>query len=77
MKATMRRATVYFDPAVHRALRLRAAATDQSISELINDAVGASLLEDTEDLAAFDERAGETDVRFVDAVKSMRHRGKL
>ena len=77
MKTTLRRATVYFNPRVHRALRLKAAETDQSISELINEAVGLSLQEDAEDLAAFEERAHEPNIRFMDAVRDLRHRGRL
>ena len=48
-----KRATVYLDAEVHRAVRLKAAATDQSISEIVNDAVRRSLAEDADDLAAF------------------------
>jgi hypothetical protein len=77
MKTALRRATVYFNPAVHRALRLRAAETDQSVSELINEAVDLSLREDAEDLAAFEERAHEPNVRFTDAVRDLRRRGKI
>ena len=77
MKTSLRRATVYFNPKVHRALRLKAAETDQSISELINEAVGLSLQEDAEDLAAFEERAHEPNIRFMDAVRDLRHRGRL
>jgi hypothetical protein len=77
MKPALRRATVYFNPRVHRALRLKAAETDQSVSELINEAVGLSLQEDAEDLAAFEERAHEPSIRFVDAVRDLRRRGKI
>jgi len=72
-----RRATVYFDSDVHRALRLKAAETDRSLSDLINDAVRASLAEDAEDLAAFEERANEPNLRFEDVVKDLRRRGKI
>jgi len=77
MKTTLRRATVYFNPAVHRALRLRAAETDRSVSDIINDAVSESLLEDTEDLAAFEERAHEPNVRFADAIRDLKRRGRI
>jgi predicted HicB family RNase H-like nuclease len=77
MKTALRRATVYFNPAVHRALRLKAAETDQSISDLINEAVGLSLREDAEDLAAFEDRAHEPNIRFADAVRDLRRRGKI
>jgi plasmid stability protein len=72
-----KRATVYFDPDVHRALRLRAAVCERSISDMVNEAVRQSLAEDAEDLAAFDERADEPTVDFEDFVKSLRRRGKL
>ena len=77
MSAVLRRATIYFDPQIHRALRLKAAATDRSISEIVNDAVKTSLAEDAEDLAAFEERANETSLAFETVVKDLRRRGKL
>ncbi len=63
-----RRSTVYLDADLHQALRLRAAQTDASLSELVNDAVRALLAEDAEDLAAFEERADEPLVGLEDAV---------
>jgi hypothetical protein len=75
--ATNKRATVYFDPKLHRALRVKAAATDQSLSDLVNSAVRLSLAEDTEDLAAFASRAKEANLAFEDVLKDMRRRGVL
>lgn len=72
-----KRATVYFDPEVHKALRLRAAASDQSISDMVNDAVRASLAEDAMDLAAFDKRKRERSVSFDSFVQGMKQRGLL
>lgn len=72
-----KRATVYFDPEVHKALRLRAAVTDRSISDMVNEAVRAVLAEDAADLAVFDERADESTVDFDDFVKSLKRRGKI
>ena len=72
-----KRATVYFDESLHRALRLKAAETEQSVSDLVNEAVKLSLAEDAEDLAAFDERASEADLPFEDVVKGLRASGKL
>jgi hypothetical protein len=72
-----KRATVYFDPDVHKALRLKAAVSERSVSEMVNEAVRHSLAEDAADLAAFDERADEPTVDFDDFVKSLRRRGKL
>ena len=72
-----KRATVYFEPEIHRALRLKAAATDRSISDMVNEAVKLVLAEDAEDLAAFEERAHERSVDFESVVRSLRRRGKI
>lgn len=72
-----KRATVYFEPEIHRALRLKAAASDRSISDLVNDAAKLALAEDAEDLAAFDERKREPNLDFEQFVKALRRRGKL
>ncbi|MBM4118912.1 CopG family transcriptional regulator [bacterium] len=77
MPAAAKRSTVYLEPEVHRVLRLKAAETDRTISELVNEALKQSLAEDAEDLAAFDERARERSVSFEKAVRDMRRRGKL
>ena len=72
-----KRATVYFEPDIHRALRLRAAAADKSISDMVNDAVKLALAEDAEDLAAFDERRREPSVDFEQFVRALKRRGKI
>lgn len=72
-----RRSTIYLDADLHRALRLKAAETDRSISDLVNDAVRQAIAEDAEDLAAFDERAAEATVPYGDFVKALRRDGKL
>jgi len=72
-----RRATVYFDPVIHRALKLKAAAVDRSVSEMVNEAVRLALAEDVEDLVAFDERAHEADMDFETFVKSLKRRGQI
>jgi hypothetical protein len=77
MDASSKRATVYFDAAVHRALRVKAAETDRSVSELVNEAVRASLSEDADDLLTVEEREGEPALSFADVVKDMRRRGQL
>jgi len=75
--ADSRRATVYLNADLHRALRVKAAETDQSLSELVNAAVRQSLLEDADDLAAFDERAQEPNLDFETMLKDLKRRGKL
>ena len=77
MKTSQKRATIYFDPDIHQALRVKAAETDQSISELVNAAVKLGLAEDAEDLAAFDERAHEPNLLFEDILKDLKRRGKI
>ncbi len=77
MATPQKRATVYFDPALHKALRLKAAETDRSLSDIVNEAVKLSLLEDAEDLAAFEERANEPSLAFEDVVKDLRRSGSI
>lgn len=72
-----KRATVYFEPEVHKALRLRAAANDRSISELVNEAVRVSLAEDAADLSAFDRRKKERSESFDSFVQGMKRRGLI
>ncbi len=76
-KNTQKRATVYFDPYLHRALRLKSAETDRSISELVNEAVKAALAEDVSDIEAFEVRENEPDYVFEDVVKDLKRRGKI
>jgi hypothetical protein len=77
MSTVSKRATIYFDPALHRALRVKAAETDRSLSDLVNEAVKLSLVEDAEDFAAFDERAKEPDLSFEDVVKDLKRSGAI
>jgi hypothetical protein len=72
-----KRATVYFEPSLHRALRVKAAETEQSVSELVNAAVRSTLAEDADDLAAFEARAKEPNLDFEDVLKDLKRRGKL
>ena len=77
MSIPPKRATVYFEPEIHRALRLKAAETDRSVSDLVNEAVQLSLAEDAEDLAAFDERVNEPNLPYEAVVKDLKRRGKI
>ena len=75
--STTRRATIYLDPEVHRALRLKAATTDQSISDMVNAALKRALAEDAEDLEAFGKRRAEESIDFEEFVKALKRRGRL
>jgi hypothetical protein len=75
--ADVKRATVYLDPALHRALRIKALETDQSLSELVNAAVRAALAEDADDINTARVRQKEPSLRFEDVLKDLKKRGKL
>ncbi len=77
MSEAPKRTTVYFDPEIHLALRMKAAVRDQPISELVNEAVKLFLSEDAEDLAAFSDRVREPDLAFEDVVRDLKKRGKI
>ena len=77
MKTLPKRATVYFDAQLHSALATKAAQTEQSVSDLVNEAVRLSLAEDTVDLAAFAQRAQEPDIPLADVLKKLKAHGKL
>ena len=72
-----RRVTAYFEANVHRALKLKAAASDRSVAELVNHAVRAALADDAEDLEAFEKRANEPGRAFEGFGRSLRRSGKL
>lgn len=76
-KRAPKRATVYFDPSLHKALRVKAAETERSLSELVNAAVRQSLAEDSEDLAALEDRVHEPSLAFAEVLKDLKRRGKL
>ena len=77
MGTALRRSSIYLPAAVHRALRLKAAAVGRSISELVSEAVRMSLAEDADDLEAFGKRSEERSLSFENVVKGLRRRGKL
>lgn len=74
---TNTRATVYFEPALHQAIRLKAAHTNRTISDIVNDAVRQALREDQEDLAAFEERVAEPTMSYEALLKDLKSHGKL
>ncbi len=72
-----KRSTIYLEEPIHKALRVKAAETDTSISDLVNTAVRHALAEDAEDLKSFRDRAKEPRVSFEDLVRDMKRRGTL
>lgn len=77
MKKQIRKYTVYLDSDLHRALRVKAAETEYSVSELVNEAVKNALKEDAIDLEAFEKRAKEPVLAFEDVLKKLKKDGKI
>lgn len=77
MPETTKRSTIYFDPLVHAALRLKAAHSDCSISEIVNEAVRVALAEDQEDLSAFEDRVAEPTMTYEALLDDLKSHGKI
>ena len=77
MATPAKRATVYFDPYIHKALKLKSIETSKSISDLVNEAVKVALAEDAEDFAAFEERADEPLISFSEMLKRLKKDGRI
>ena len=70
-------ATIYFEAVVHRALRLRAAACNRSISDMVNEAVRMTLAEDADDLRDVDHRQNEKSIGFVQFASNLINSGRM
>jgi len=77
MSELSKRSTVYFEADVHQALRIKAATTHQSVSEVVNEAVRLALREDQEDLNAFTERAKEATLSYEELLEDLKEHGKI
>lgn len=77
MATQTKRATIYFDPNLHKALRLKSVETSRSVSEIVNEAVKEALVEDAEDLLSFDERADEPLISYDEMVKRLKKDGHI
>jgi hypothetical protein len=77
MSNLSKRSTVYFEPEIHQALRLKAASSNSSISELIDEAVRLSMNEDQEDLAFFAQRENEKEISYEDLLNDLKKHGKI
>ncbi|MFH2063641.1 MAG: CopG family transcriptional regulator [Pseudomonadota bacterium] len=77
MATLTKRSTIYLDPVLHQALRLKSLETSSSMSEIINDALKEAFAEDAEDLAAFDERADEPLISYEQMVKRLKKDGRI
>ncbi len=77
MSPQSKRTTVYLDPDLHKALRLKSATISRSLSELVNDAVREALAEDAEDIAAFEERVKEPVISYDEMIKRLKKDGRI
>ena len=77
MSELSKRSTVYFETAIHQALKIKAATTQQSVSELVNEAVRVALSEDQEDLKAFNERVNEPTMSYEELLDDLKSHGKI
>jgi plasmid stability protein len=77
MSSSSKRSTVYFEPEVHQALRLKAALTHRSVSDLVNEAVRNVLQEDQEDLEAYETRISEPTITYEELLNDLKAHGKL
>ncbi len=72
-----KRSTVYFDPAIHRVLKLMAIETEQSISDIVNEAIRHELAQDQEDLAVFAKRVKESSISYEALLRKLKADGKI
>ncbi len=77
METMHKRATIYLDPLLHKALKLKAMETSKTISAIVNQAIKESLAEDAEDFAVFEDRLHEPLVSFGEMVKRLKQDGRI
>ncbi|GAA0344283.1 hypothetical protein GCM10009092_05900 [Bowmanella denitrificans] len=77
MSTLSKRSTIYFEPSIHKALKLRAASSETSISELVDEAVRLLMHEDQADLAAVRQRVNEPEISYEALLSSLEADGKI
>jgi predicted transcriptional regulator len=76
-EVSSKRSTIYFEPELHKALRLKAASTSRSVSDIVNEAVRQALREDQEDLAAIGDRVAEPTVTYEELLDDLKKHGRI
>lgn len=77
MTTKTKRTTIYLEPDLHKALRMKAVTASRSVSELVNEAVKKSFAADAEDLDVFEARAKEPTLSYEEMVKRLKKDGRL
>lgn len=77
MATELKRATIYIEPELHKAVRLKSAHTNRTISDIVNESLRESLREDQEDLEAFEKRRSEPTISYENMLKKLKADGKI
>lgn len=77
MAQLSQRSTVYFDPQMHKALRLKAAQENRSISDIVNEAVSLLANEDKDDISDFDSRKNEQSIDYESFLNLLKNDGVI
>ena len=77
MTELTKRSTVYLEPDLHKALRLKSIETSRSMSDLVNDAIRDELSADADDLAVFRIRQDEPTIAFEEFVNELKRNGRI
>ena len=77
MSELSKRSTIYFEPSIHQALKVKAASSNHSVSELVDKAVRLLMQEDEQDLAAYAQRVNEPEISYEALIKDLKSNGKL
>jgi hypothetical protein len=77
MEKKLKRATIYFEPKLHRALKIKSVQVDKTMSEIVNEAIRQILAEDLADLTAHQNRISEPNIEFQQVLKELKTGGHL
>jgi len=77
MSVMSKRATIYLEPQIHKLLKLKAAETSSSISEIVNDLLRAEFLDEAEDIQSIKERINEPTISYETLLKELKDEGRL
>ncbi len=77
MSNLSKRSTIYFDPSIHQALKVKSVTSSRSVSELVDEALRQLMNEDQEDLEAYAQRKDEPDINYAELLNDLKQHGKI
>lgn len=77
MSNLSKRSTIYFDPAIHQALKVKSVISSRSVSELVDEAIRQVMVEDQEDLETYDHRSEEPEISYEELLNQLKQHGKI